>query len=103
MAMKQLLAMSAIGASLALAGCAAIADEPGETDECGAGALQGRIGEPVTGTNSDGFQISDEPIPVPQGGIRVVGPNDAMTMDFRLDRLTIETDEDGNLVTARCV
>ncbi|MBB4860466.1 hypothetical protein HNO88_003809 [Novosphingobium chloroacetimidivorans] len=35
--------------------------------------------------------------------LRVVGPNDAMTMDFREDRLTITTDESGRIKTLRCV
>lgn len=35
--------------------------------------------------------------------LRVVGPSDAMTMDFREDRLTITTDEAGRIKTLRCV
>lgn len=35
--------------------------------------------------------------------IRVVGPDDAMTMDFRPDRLTIHTDKDGRIERFRCV
>lgn len=34
---------------------------------------------------------------------RVVGPNDMMTMDFRSDRLTIETGADGRIKQFRCV
>ena len=35
--------------------------------------------------------------------IRVVGPKDMITMDFRQDRLTISTAEDGKIKTLRCV
>lgn len=91
-----------IGAALAFTGCAT-ADEMPDEDQCGAAALQTKVGEPVTGSASDGYQIAGETIPAPEGGIRVVGPNDAMTMDFRLDRLTIEVDDDRNLISARCV
>lgn len=102
MKMKQLLVTGAIGISLALAG-AAVADETGASDECGAGALQDRIGEPVTGTTAEDLVIGGEPVAVTANAVRVVGEGQPMTMDFREDRLTIEVDEDGNLVSARCV
>lgn len=35
--------------------------------------------------------------------LRVVCPNDAMTMDFREDRLTITTDAAGRIQALRCV
>ena len=35
--------------------------------------------------------------------LRVVGPRDVMTMDFREDRLTITTGEDGLIKSLRCV
>lgn len=96
--MKQLLAMGAIGMSLALA-TPAIADEP---DECGAGPLQSRIGEPVTGTTADDLHIGGEPVTTAKM-VRVVKQGQPMTMDFHADRLTIEVDDDGNLLSARCV
>ena len=34
---------------------------------------------------------------------RVLGPRDAMTMDYRPDRMTITTDEQGQIKTIRCV
>jgi len=34
---------------------------------------------------------------------RVVRPGDAMTMDYRVDRLTIEVGEDGRIKAFRCV
>ncbi len=35
--------------------------------------------------------------------LRVVGPHDMMTRDYRIDRLTIETDEAGVIKRLRCV
>jgi uncharacterized lipoprotein YajG len=35
--------------------------------------------------------------------MRVAGPNDMMTQDFRQDRLTIITDENGRIKTLSCV
>lgn len=102
MTLKQLLAMGAIGASLCLT-APAIADEPGEPDECGASALQDRIGESVSGTTVDDLRIGGEPVSIPAKAVRVVEEGQPMTMDFREDRLTIEVDEDGNMLTARCV
>lgn len=34
--------------------------------------------------------------------VRVVRPGEAVTMDFREDRLTLELDEAGKVVSARC-
>lgn len=99
---KRLLASSVVGTALVLA-AAAVADEPGEPDECGANILQDRIGEAVTGSTTDDLQVGGERVVVSANAVRVVGPGDAMTMDFRSDRLTIDVDEDGNLVSARCV
>jgi hypothetical protein len=35
--------------------------------------------------------------------IRVLGPHSMMTMDYRLDRLTVETGADGKITRFRCV
>lgn len=35
--------------------------------------------------------------------IRVVGTNEAMTMDFRIDRLTIVVDDENKTISMRCV
>ena len=34
--------------------------------------------------------------------VRVIGPNDAVTMDFRPDRLNLETNARGRIVRVRC-
>ena len=38
----------------------------------------------------------------PLENVRWVGPNDAMTMDYLPDRLTVELDESGLITTASC-
>lgn len=99
------LAAGAIVTSLALAGCTATGGATGPeqpANDCGAAALQDKIGQPVTGTTAADVRVGGEPVQS-LGSVRVVGPNDQMTMDFREDRLTIETDAAGNLVSARCV
>lgn len=67
-------------------------------DACGASRVMNYIG----------VQRSDEVLAKIKSAsgaqtLRVVGPNDAMTMDFREDRLTITTDEAGRIKTLRCV
>jgi hypothetical protein len=34
--------------------------------------------------------------------VRVIGPDQAVTMDFRPDRLNLETDADGKVLKVRC-
>lgn len=100
MTLKQLLAMGALAMSLTLTGGPAMADE--DSDLCGASALQDRIGESVTGTTPDDLRVGGERVTT-AGSVRVVEKGQPMTMDHRLDRLTIEVDDDGNLVSATCV
>lgn len=102
MAMKQIFAASAVGLSVALTGCVATAGNSVEPDECGASALQNRVGEPVTGTTPEDLHVGGDRVTTAQL-VRVVQPGQPVTEDFRPDRLTIEVDEDGNLLTARCV
>jgi len=88
-----------------LAGCAAqgearpdLAAASPTADACGASKVSRFIG----------MQKSDEVLAKIKSAsgaqtLRVVGPNDAMTMDFREDRLTVTTDENGRIKTLRCV
>ncbi len=68
------------------------------SDRCGASRVVTYIGQP----RSDALIAQ---IKVASGAqtVRVLGPNDAMTMDFREDRLTITTDAQGLIETLRCV
>lgn len=101
MIVKALLASTA--ALVMLAGCTAQDGTRPETsapvgsDACGAS----KVGSYV------GMQPTDEVLAKIKSAsgaqmLRVVGPNDAMTMDFREDRLTITTGEDGRIKTLRC-
>lgn len=102
MAGNRLFTMAVFGAALAMAGCAATGEDVADADQCGAEALQDRIGEPVTGTTAEDLLVSGEPV-TGANFVRVVEEGQPMTMDYRPDRLTIEVDESGNLVSARCV
>ncbi|GGA65608.1 I78 family peptidase inhibitor [Pelagibacterium lentulum] len=101
---RTLPAITLFGA-IALTGCTATGADPAQPAppaDCGAAALQSMVGEPVAGTTAENVTVGGEPVQS-LGNVRVVGPDDAMTMDFNTERLTIETDEQGNLATARCV
>ena len=60
--------------------------------DCGAARLAGFLGEPA---------VEVAAIETP-GPVRILGPNDAMTLDFNPDRLTILTDSDGLVTELRC-
>lgn len=70
-------------ACLALAACQADTVTPTPDPiaaSCGADALQGLVGGPLAAFT-----------PPPQAGaVRVIGPDMAVTMDFRQDRLNVE-------------
>ncbi|MTH65854.1 hypothetical protein GL284_16400 [Paracoccus sp. DK608] len=69
---------------LALAACKPMAEtppaDPAADDSCGAAQLQGLVGQSKNVLSS---------MTLPKGS-RVIGPNDAVTMDFRPDRMNIE-------------
>jgi hypothetical protein len=90
-------------AALAMAGCAATtppSDTPpmtGEADQCGAQALQDYLGMMAAGPVE--ARIREV---AGTKAVRVLGPNDAATMDYRPDRLNVRTDGDGRIVQIRC-
>lgn len=103
MTFNRLLAAGVLTASFALAGCTVSAGggtTPPPAD-CGAAALQGKTGQPVSGQTATDLTVGGESVQS-RGTVRVVAPGQPVTMDFREDRLTIETDASGNLVSARC-
>lgn len=72
----------------ALSGC--MSGGPGtEAPECGAEALQSRVGTPVAQ-----YEFAD--------GTRIIPPGTAVTMDYRSDRLNVETDDDGVITRIYC-
>ena len=80
---------------LALAACAepavAPAPEP-EPDLCSAASLQGLVGQPAS-------VLRTMLLPA---GTRVINPGDAVTMDFRPDRMNGETGTDGRIAKIAC-
>ena len=85
-------------ALLLLAACAS-ADEPGSPAEppsagdlCGAARFAHLVG-------TDAAAIDRSTLP-PR--TRIIGPNDAVTMDFREDRLNIRTDANGRVTELGC-
>lgn len=62
------------------------------TDQCGAAPLQGLVGQP---------KAMLARMELPQGS-RIIGPKQAVTMDFRADRLNIETGSDDRITRIGC-
>lgn len=80
---------------LALAACAEdpipVAGEPG-ADTCGAAEVQPLIGQPISRYEA------------PEGkSVRIIRPGDAVSMDYRPDRLNISLDETDRIVAVDCV
>lgn len=65
-------------------------DQP--SDECRASAYQGLVGQPREVTAQMTFPV----------GTRVIGPEDAVTADFRPDRLNIEYGRTGRIDKVSC-
>ena len=79
-----------------LAGCEPVPpatttpDQP--SDECRASAYQGLVGQPHAVTAQMTFPV----------GTRVIGPDEAVTADFRPDRLNIEYGRSGRIDKVSC-
>ena len=65
---------------------------------CNAGAVQGFIGAPMSPRLQARLRARSGAT-----AVRVVRPGEAVTMDFRRDRLTVELGERGRIRTLRCV
>lgn len=65
---------------------------PADNDMCKASQFQGLVGQP--GTVLGGMKL-------PQG-TRTIGPNDAVSMDYRPSRLNFETGKDGRIAKIAC-
>lgn len=61
-------------------------------DQCGAARLQGLIGQPKA-------VLSRMELPK---NTRIIGPDQAVTMDFRVERLNIETDRSQRISRIGC-
>jgi len=89
----------ALGAALALGACATAMDDgtaeppaPPPADACGAAMFEGMIGEPRG-------EIHEPSLPQPY---RIIEPGDAVTKDYRPDRLNIYLDDDGHVSRVYC-
>ncbi len=61
-------------------------------DACGASGLRGLIGQPRAVLTQMKFG----------GPVRIVGPGDAVTMDYNAERLNIEIGADGRIARIGC-
>jgi hypothetical protein len=66
-------------------------------DECGAGKLGSYINRPAAGDTMARIRQT-----IGHDRIRTINPGDAVTMDFRPDRLNAEIGEDGRIKRLRC-
>ncbi len=87
-----------VASAAALTACASIDREDDIVDRTGGGAscpaeqYQMLVGQP-------GADIDAATLPQPA---RVYGPGDAVTMDYRTDRLNVEIGEDGTVKRVYC-
>ncbi|SNR39629.1 I78 family peptidase inhibitor [Paracoccus sediminis] len=87
-----LLGLTAIAA---LAACEPMPVEPlpvEPPDDCRASAYQGLVGQPITVLTAMTFPI----------GTRQIGPDDAVTSDYRPDRLNIEYGRTARIEKVSC-
>jgi Peptidase inhibitor I78 family len=63
---------------------------------CGAGKLGDYVGKEANA------EVQSTLSALSGGKIRVAGPRDAITMDYRPDRLNVELDERGKIKRLRC-
>lgn len=80
------------GLCLMLGACMATPEAADTPDHCGAAAQQGLVGGPVAAF--DAARAA--------GPVRILPPGSAATMDFRPDRLNIETDAAGAIRRITC-
>ncbi|MBT2130232.1 hypothetical protein KKW20_03780 [Planktotalea lamellibrachiae] len=82
---------------LILSACQSESDEnamvdPAPKGSCGAAALTHLIGQPVSTFDALGHK----------GPVRVIRPGQAVTMDYRLDRLNVVLDEQDVITGVNC-
>lgn len=87
--------MFGLTAAAALAACEPMPVEPPPfeaPDDCRASAYQGLVGQPISVLAAMTFPI----------GTRQIGPDDAVTSDFRPERLNIEYGRAGRIEKVSC-
>lgn len=96
----------ATGTAVILAGCASNPARQAPSivppvNDCGASALQGQIGKPVTGDTASNVRVNGQRVQS-HGDVRVIGPNAAMIQNFSAARLNLDVDTARNLVRQWC-
>lgn len=81
-----------IVSALFLAACETQVAEAPVEDACGAADLQHLVGTPASGA---------EEVAAP-GSVRMIRPGDAVTMDYRADRLNFELDAEDRIDRVYC-
>lgn len=76
----------------AMFGCATTTPSAEPTDTCGAEALQSYVGQSVSA-------LSGVTLPEPA---RLIGPNTAVTRDYRVERLNIHFDDGSQIIRIEC-
>ena len=77
-------------ATVAMAAC--LIPGPSEAGDCYASGLQSLVGQPATN-----LALMDLPSPV-----RIIHPGDIVTFDYRVERLNIHIDENGQISRVVC-
>lgn len=68
-----------------------------EAKQCDAAAGQGFVGQPYSETLQSEARAATK-----SDAVRVIRPGQAVTMDYRIDRLNIELDADDKVAAIRC-
>jgi hypothetical protein len=90
--MKQLFFALPFALPVALSGCMTDPTPPQLVENCPAPVLQHLVGEPEAAVETIDYD----------GPMRVIHPDEMMTMDYRIDRLTINIDEAGHIASLAC-
>ncbi|GAA0584483.1 I78 family peptidase inhibitor [Caenispirillum bisanense] len=72
---------------------------PGDLAACNGEALAGAVGRFLVHGTAGPDEINQDTLPQPH---RVLKPGMAYTMDFRPDRLNVEVDGTGRILSVRC-
>ena len=90
---------------ITLTGCAATVSDPGQAVPeanaiqplaCDFSRAEGFIGKPGDAVAEDARAATGAK------SVRVIRPGQAVTQDYRIDRLNLETDDAGTVVRVRC-
>ena len=95
----------ALVAALGVGACSSTSTPPDTSMppplDCGAQALAGKVGQPVSGSTAGDLRIGGESVQT-TGSVRVISPGQPVTQDFRQDRLNVEVDDSGAMIRAFC-